>query len=239
MWEGQALNAELFRADFTAGWSQASVPRPSRQLQGPAGIAHSPLYPHTHLLHPYSAQRGPAWISTAQPNTAAPDRPHSLLTMATVWGMHEERRKEVGWSGVVILMERVSGKHSSPFSPPANSARGSRFLWDYFSFFSLFALPICFISIIFSSFSHLLSKALSRSAYPRTSSAPMRARPVYNTGTPWPLHTGSFWEAELGQSSWRTDWHRARLVFTVPDQWQTGQTNDRMMKMGINSCNQW
>lgn len=132
-----------------------------------------------------------------------------------------------GWAWVVMLMERVSGKRCSPCSPPASSARGSRFRWDYFSFFSPFALPICFISIIFSSFSHLLSKALSRSAYPPTISAPMRAHPTYNTATPWPLHTGSFWEAELGQSLWRTDWHRARLCLLCPindkrHKWTTG-----------------
>lgn len=128
--------------------------------------------------------------------------------------------------GAVMLMEQVSGKRSSPYSPHASPARGSRFLWDYFSFFSLFALPIGFISIIFSSFSHLLSKALSQSAYPRAISAPMRACPVYNTGTPWPLPTGSFREAELGQSSWRTDWHRTRfcLLCLINDKWYKRMT---------------
>lgn len=147
--------------------------------------------------------------------------------------------KRKGKGGVVILMEQVSGKRSSPWSPPANSARSSCFLWDYFSFFSLFALPICFISIIFSSFSHLLSRALYRSAYPRTISAPMRARPTYNTGTPWPLHTGSFLGGQIGSEFTEDRLASSKAALTVPGQWQTAHANDRMMKMGINSCNQW
>lgn len=202
------------------GWLITGV-RASTLATAARPCRHCPLPPSTHTHTP-----PPSILCT---KGASLDR-HSPAQHCSAWqaalaandgncvryAWREGEGGGVEWSGLVMLMERVSGKHSSPYSPPANSARGSHFLWDYFSFFSLFALPICFISIIFSSFSHPLSKALSRSAYPRTISAPMRARPAYNTGTPWPLHTGSFWEAELGQSSWRTDWHRAQLCLLCP-----------------------
>lgn len=68
----------------------ATAARPCRHCLLP------PQPTHTHLLHPYSAQRGPACTGTAQSDTAAPDRPHSLLTMATVWGMHEEKGEKGG-----------------------------------------------------------------------------------------------------------------------------------------------
>lgn len=142
VWEGQALNAVLFRADFTAGWSQASMARPSRQLQA---LSSGPLDPSSLLRH----KGGPAWPSAAQ---------------------HGPVQHGRGWQAAVandgncvryacVMSGGCGGRHANgagkreierPPSCPVQS-EGFPFLWDYLSFFSLFTWPICFSSIIFSS----------------------------------------------------------------------------------------
>lgn len=182
---------------------------------------------------------GPAWPGTARPSAAAPDRPQSLLTMATVWGMH------VGGGSVgghhangASEREKKKKKTQQPLlSPLASSVRGSYFLWDYFSFFSL----ICFAHLFHKHYFLSFLASFITGLYPHLHILmAIAARfPAYNTETPWPLQPGKFSGGQTG-SKFREDRLASRAAGpTVPDQWHTAQMNDRMMKMGLNGWEHW